>query len=256
MGRVSLKMTRLVKVLGVAVLLVAGMAAATEMTTTTGTFRYKMTVEVETPEGLKTGSAVREVKIVIAHPEIQGLNDTRAFVKGEAVVVDLGKRGLLFAILGTDDYRTVFDAFPDAPPGLTEEGIKYYQKLAKDRATGTLTIDTYPRLIHFHDINNPKTVELVYETEDYETPRSGGVGFVQHKRITKDFFKNFYGDNVKLKNIKVQMTEEPIVWNIEKKLVWLNDIEAKKVRLNGNNSVAIFTNNLSDNLGAGSFRTR
>jgi hypothetical protein len=134
MGRVLVKMARLVKVLGIAVLLVAGIAAATEMTTTTGTFRYKMTVEVETPEGLKTGSAVREVNVVIAHPDIQGMNGTRAFVKGEAVVVDLGKRGVLFALLKgfkysyDHDYQVVFEAFP-GPPGLTEEGLNYYTHL-------------------------------------------------------------------------------------------------------------------------------
>src|SRR4051812_10059597 len=63
-----------------------------------GTWHYKMTVTVETPEGIKTGSAVRAVTVHLVprlslevHPTIE--------VKGEAVAVDLGRRGVLFALM-------------------------------------------------------------------------------------------------------------------------------------------------------------
>src|SRR4051812_15423843 len=62
------------------------------------TFRYKMTVTVTTPEGDKTGSAVREVSVTHGlhlTPEMQ----PAVHLKGEAVVVDLGSRGVLFALL-------------------------------------------------------------------------------------------------------------------------------------------------------------
>ena len=60
------------------------------------TYRYRMTVEVETPEGLRSGSTVIEVK--------NGSGPTGGVgssVRGEAVAVDLGARGILFALLRT-----------------------------------------------------------------------------------------------------------------------------------------------------------
>jgi hypothetical protein len=56
-----MKFARLVTMLGRALLLGIAVAEAAEVTPLAGSWRYKMTVEVETPEGLKTGSAVREV---------------------------------------------------------------------------------------------------------------------------------------------------------------------------------------------------
>ena len=66
------------------------------------TWRYKMTVTVETPEGIKTGSAVREVH-VRTEPDILPEAATMHFsVKGEAVVVDLGHGKYLFAVMDAD----------------------------------------------------------------------------------------------------------------------------------------------------------
>jgi|AntRauTorcE11897_2_1112592.scaffolds.fasta_scaffold02754_1 hypothetical protein len=89
-----------------------------------GGYHYKVIVSVETPEGIVTGSAVREVsfsdgiRLSESGPSIRP--------KGEAVVVDLGDRGVLFALTSFDDYRKVFATFP-GPPGLTPEGIDFYE---------------------------------------------------------------------------------------------------------------------------------
>lgn len=80
-----------------AILTVAVMSAVTfamsEQKSMQATWRYKMTVTVETPEGIKTGSAVREIS-----NSLQGNNwpdvGNPAGVRGEAVVVDLSKRGV------------------------------------------------------------------------------------------------------------------------------------------------------------------
>src|SRR5689334_19573264 len=63
--------------------------------------RYRVTVTVETPEGIKTGSAVREASM---YHETSILPDQGGtfynIAKGQAVAVDLGKRGVLFVLLG------------------------------------------------------------------------------------------------------------------------------------------------------------
>src|ERR1700722_17123777 len=61
-------------------------------------WRYKMTVTVETPEGVKMGSAVREV----TRYRVFNLTTKWTYrfkVRGEAIVIDLGKRGTLFPLL-------------------------------------------------------------------------------------------------------------------------------------------------------------
>ena len=59
-------MKKLLIILGV--LIIGGVTFAYAMSELNGnksySWRYKMTVEIETPEGIKTGSAVREVTIL------------------------------------------------------------------------------------------------------------------------------------------------------------------------------------------------
>lgn len=128
-----------------------------------GTWRYKVTVTVETPEGIKAGSAVREVGM---ESQPFKLPDTApvvmAMVKGEAVVVDLGKRGILFAVTGgVDDYNIALNALHLSRP-TTSDGIRHFRPL--ENAKAILPIGYTGRLIHFKDINDPKTVEQWCDT--------------------------------------------------------------------------------------------
>ena len=183
------RMTRLVKFLIVLGAIGAGAAVAEEVAYPTASWRYKMTVNVETPEGLKSGSAVREVTVKMA-PNIQGLSGTRAFVKGEAVVVDLGKRGVLFALMKgfknnhDHDYQVVFSAFP-GPAGFTKEGLEYYSHL-KD-AQATLKTEDLPLMVACDDLNDPKTVKSVYEVTRDKISRPTYT-------VSADRFEEQFGD--------------------------------------------------------------
>ena len=62
--------------------------------------RFRLGVEIATPEGPRAGSSVIEVRTTnykSGLPEMRGLRST---VRGEAVFVDLGARGHVIAILG------------------------------------------------------------------------------------------------------------------------------------------------------------
>jgi hypothetical protein len=70
----------------------------------TCTFRYKLTAEVMTPEGLKSGSSVVEVsyqKSLGLLPDSRGKHFDS--LRGEAVYVDMGNGQNLFVTLGTLD---------------------------------------------------------------------------------------------------------------------------------------------------------
>ncbi|MEL7319855.1 MAG: hypothetical protein AAFN04_14585, partial [Pseudomonadota bacterium] len=67
-------------------------------------YRYRLTVEVDTPEGLKMGSSVIEVKQTLmrpgSSPRSRGVSRK---VRGEAVAVDLPGGKTLYALLRSDN---------------------------------------------------------------------------------------------------------------------------------------------------------
>ena len=242
------------KVLGLTVLVVASVAVAAELGITPkiekASWRYRITVEVETPEGIKTGFAVREITVERVEPEIQGLYQTRALVEGEAVVVDLGKRGLLFAPLqGSSAYQVVFDAFP-GPPGFTREGLNYYSHLSNVQTA--LKPENYPRMIWFRDIKEPTSVELVWDGEFYDKPK--GLGFERAFRVKEDNFTKIFGDHVKLKEIKIAMTREPVTTQIESYLPWLKQFSDRMLDGKKYNTIKS-ANPLANSMSATSFTT-
>ena len=197
----------------VAFLFAAGAYAMGELYVS-GTWRYKMTVVVETPEGIKTGSAVREVSNSASKIKIlsftQSTNPAKAV--GEAVVVDLGQRGKLFALMngykwGPDYAHSVlYDVFPSGKGGTTFEGIKFYKKLKA--GPKTLTLEQYPTLVMFKDINDPKTVTSVL---DIESDRKWPATYT----IKADHFEELFGKGVRLKAITIETTDEPVTNNID-----------------------------------------
>ncbi len=170
-----------------------------------GAWHYKMTVEVETPEGIKSGSAVRDVDVDTSTraTSLSGLSSVKA--KGEAVVIDLGQRGVLFAILRSSktvdySYSVFFDVFPipgHVGGGATPDGVRYYNQLKHGEVD--LPPDEYPEFVRFHDIKDPKTVELV-------DPANMAASL---------------GEGVKLKAVRIEITDSPLTTGVEKWLVWL-----------------------------------
>lgn len=222
---------------------------------TSGTWRYKMTVVVETPEGVKSGSAVREMSNARSKIELNLPQGTHpAKIKGEAVVVDLGERGVLFALLsgyryGPDHAKTIlFNVFPSGHGGNSAGGIKYYRDL-KD-AKATLEPPDYPVLVMFRDINDPKSVERVLDI----TAGKSGYATRDEYKLRKDRFEELFGEGVRLKEITIEMTEEPVTWEVERWLGWLSEYYSK--RLDGQRFGTARTEyRFANSLSSGSFST-
>ena len=208
-------------------------------------WRYKMTVEIDTPEGVKSGSAVREVSMVF---EPRPHNPSRPYhstidVKGEAVVINLGQRGAVFAIIRSGAYAAVTRTIAGPPPGMIE-GAEFYSSL-EIGTKAQMESKRYPDLCTFTDLNDPLSVKLV---------KGGRFSVEAQKYLMEDNFEELFGDGVSLKSISVEITDESVTWGIDEVLPWLTALKKNKARLNGSNSVAVFTNELTDNLGAGNFK--
>ncbi|MEZ0226754.1 MAG: hypothetical protein ACAH83_19510 [Alphaproteobacteria bacterium] len=179
-------------------------------------WRYRMTVTVETPEGLKTGSAVREVsyqKGIALTPEML----PNIGLKGEAIVVDLGKYGVLFALLTGavhgPDYGSdiIFNVLP-------AKGVKSGRdRIPPKGEIVRLTPAQYPLFVRFGDLNDPKSLEGVTRAE------MSGINTVSY------FLKGeMFGDGVQLKEVTIELTDDDVTWTIEKWLKWLPERKGKR----------------------------
>lgn len=204
-------------------LLLPGCAVAGE--DRTPDYRYRLTVEVDTPEGLRTGSSVIEVRTALADkPILPDANVLDIQFKGEAVTVDLGERGLLFALLRSESFQgwaggvmALVTPSPAPAPGVNSYAAWHERMVAN---TGVHELpryapwahsppgpqpkpgdppSDYPMLVRFRDINDPKTVE----------------------RVDPDDLAASFGQGVKLRRITVELTDDAVTTGVEKMLPWL-----------------------------------
>jgi hypothetical protein len=165
-------------------------------------FRFRMTVEVETPQGLRSGSSVMEISAANATIKLPESHAVEIGFKAEAVPVDL-PGGTLFALVGmTARGDTLVGEIVTALNPDTGLGAKFVQavaKLGRSSSVGHAAVMAsvhYPRLVRFRDIRDPKTVELVDPA---------------------DLAKSF-GPGVRLKRIMLTVVDEPVTTGLENRL--------------------------------------
>lgn len=160
----------------------------------------KITIEVETPNGLVSGSIVtRETASfttgALVPPDARGGGVSRA---GEAVVVDLGGGKYLFALLPNPDSTQIF--FPGQGP--QDVAPKMAGLIGQSRTLSPKDCPkvSFPMLVTLSDINNPKTVKEVPSTN----------------------IAAVFGSGYRLKAVTLEITDEAVTMGvIEKALVWL-----------------------------------
>lgn len=171
------------------------------------TYKYKITVELETPEGSVSGSTVREITY---------RNNPFAIIqKGEAVTLDLPDGRTVYVPMETDTRDLHFATFywGKLAKALRQNGSEAPEfKKWLDEADETRQIFTlpepnviaergiaYPRIAYFENENDALTVRFA----------------------AADQAESILGAGYRLIGITVQMTDEPVTSVIEKRLVWL-----------------------------------
>ena len=174
------------------------------------TYRYRLSLEIETPEGVASGSGVLEVRAVDAKG-IDGRLPPSSTV-GEAVVVDLGRRGSLFALLKRDyrqDQRSGELSADVTLRAANKDQRKYVRSvpLARDIAAteGVIEVlaDELPMLVRFRNIADPATVE----------------------RVNPDYLDVSFGEGVAFRSATIEITSDPVTTGIEKRLGWINSLK-------------------------------
>jgi hypothetical protein len=170
-------------------------------------YKFRMTVEVETSQGLKSGSSVIEVRVTrgMAIGDSSGISSG---VYGEAVVVELPD-GPLFVLLKMPNAgQPLQSVVPDALLGRRSDGSdgvmsdtaklgstwfsEYRAELPRTRDHGSqASNNNWPMMVRFRNINDPRSVEAIQ-------PEAIGV-----------------------KRILLETTSDDVTTGIEKRLRWL-----------------------------------
>ena len=186
--------------------IVAMCCIAWEANTVSGTWRYKMTVVVETPEGIKTGYAVREMWNSASRVKFFSLPEgsNTAKFRGEAVVIDLGHRGIMFAALykqmsNHDSRGVLYKAF-DIQGAHTVAGIQSLNNIPIGKKE-ILDFPDYPPFGKLIDANGQKEVKNITDKNGY---------------LNQSKLREYFGDGVKIKEVSLELTDEPITQKINR----------------------------------------
>jgi hypothetical protein len=163
--------------------------------------RYRVTIEVGTPLGLKIGTSVLES---VFNSGNRFENSGKAWTNGQAPYVDLGSGRYLFSTLSDPFEKAAMFSlllkvlrYPETRPPLADPGGS-----AVDQANGTMPFGVvrrqdYPLLVTFGDVNAPETV----------------------KEVDPDDLEESFGTGHWLKSITVQIVDrrEPLTGGFEKR---------------------------------------
>lgn len=233
-----------------ALLALSGCGEANESGRRSAEARYRMTVEVLTPEGVKSGFAVWSRGI---SKSIGPISPYNASFKAEAVAVDLPNGQSLFMLVkGQEGMLDAYfpELMPERQEGQHEDRIGHVAPIAASGASKTLPctpeafaawkgmtetrVTNYcPMLVTFKDIRNPASVAKV---DPDNLAASFGVGY-------------------KLKAITVQVTDEPVTTGIDRRFVWWTKYIDH--HFDGSSTIAadLTTDDMRARLSSGSFTT-
>ena len=198
----------------VAIAVLGASYAAYTIAYPTYSYRWRITIEVETSSGTRTGSSVLETT-TIQYPAwlTLGANSSNTSVRGEAVFVDLGNGRNLVALLALGPRAEDGSASSFAPRSFftIQEGNPAYVKWSKELSTMTgrrpYAGDKRPTLVTFANPNDPASVREV----PFDDPQS------------------VLGPDVRSVRAWIDLTRDPVTKGLEAKLPWIGKFESANV---------------------------
>ena len=211
----------------------------------------KVTLEVETPDGLKTASSVQAIKLIHTWAGLPEMKGASASLKGEAVVLEVLPGRFLFALLSSERdrsrrlnlfYNSELDDLYRRELGL--KAGEYKNRTVPEKVALTLRTKGhamamptyyYPLLVTFKDINDPASVQ----------------------KISPGNLSAVFGSGVKLKRITFEIVDEQMTHGkIETVIKWFSKYRKNGYRLNGEKCVAcpVTSENLADLMSTSDFK--
>jgi hypothetical protein len=172
--------------------------------------KYRLTVEVETPEGVKSASGVMAV-----HPDRSYSRGGKTSTKGDAVFVDLGGGKNLVALLAHNDKSLELDE-------INYVALRAYKAAGRNatfnqmsQMTGTVPVkgEVIPVLVSFTDPADPGTARVV-SPEGVEAVLGKGIRLrtISAEVVPNGVWPLDFGGPL----------GDPVTRGIEARLPWLN----------------------------------
>jgi len=193
------------------------------------THRYRLTIEIDTPDGVRTGSSVIEVTrkdvrwVLIA----QGRYEFQ--VRGEAVFVDLGGGRNVIALLATGPYGQNVDqmiSLPIEAYGHYKWDEDAWAHRAKMQGLVELKSPLIPTLVTIADVSDPKSAQVIYGIDSQEI-REGGGALRRVPRLAVDRFVEKFGPGFRFKRATLEATTDDVTRGIERKIPWIAQMKAQ-----------------------------
>lgn len=192
-----------------AVAVIVGVVLLYKFAYPASSYRYRMTVEVDTPEGVRAGSSVIEVTWH-RQPQLLAAPPYQVTARGDAVFVDLGSGKHVIGLLAGGENGS----FVDHP----QYALNFATNIvfAPGNAPKILSITTgrwslearhYPTFVTFADLNDPKTARVVAPHD----------------------FAAVFGAGFALRAVTIEMTRDPVTRGIEKRIGWIGKYELETV---------------------------
>lgn len=174
-------------------------------------YRYKLTLTVSTPEGIKRGSSVVEISFWEVSVPAKGIMHK---MRGDALYLDLGPSARPLVALLTrqsrsgsrDDRNWSLDGGPGIPYISRLYGIvpstnvmDTIAQIARMRGPRQIASNELPDLVTFANVNDPKTV----------------------LEVNPNDLQAVLGPHVRWDEITLEITDEPVTGGIQFRLPWL-----------------------------------
>lgn len=196
---------------------IVGLVVAYWIAYPTTSYRFKITLSVDSPDGLRSGSSVMEVR-TRRYPAwtTLGNNSEQSSLTGEAVFVDLGQTSngkprnvIALLALGPSGENVDFYLLPDSAfkPLWQQKvsspdfrGSSWELPKLPVGTTAQLTGNLVPTLLSFADLSDPSSA----------------------REMGPDDFPQVLGNGFRLRDAKIEIVsaDEPITRGIERKLPW------------------------------------
>jgi hypothetical protein len=183
-------------------------------------YRYRLTLVFDTPDGPKSGSSIHEVKLVDGrHPSILwgSLGGLGIYLKAEAVFVDLGRNKNAVMILYGDPFNGEVGLINIAARAL---GQNVFGSVVASLAAAIRTarnngaVFELPRaevntIIAFRDLSKSESAEVIFAPKVIANPSNDGPTNI--RRVELDRVTEAFGKGYSFKNAQVEFVS-PGFW--------------------------------------------
>lgn len=187
------------------------------------TIHYKITLSIDTPQGIKTGYSIRSYYVSMSYDRLKNEYTPQEKTTGESVSIDLGEKGILLQVIDNPfDDRNIFLRRKPKPVWIEEiDSLK--------KGHSRTFIPNLSKILLFKNAQDPQRFEPLGEIKTCDTLQSKDKNCIQ----LIDNTDNMLGSGYKIISIRYEITDEPLTEKIGDLLPWIERYSIENKELNG-----------------------